>query len=150
MSNSKIFAIVLATCGVLGIVLIVSCAGVGFYAFRSANSSVGPEIDRLLAAIDSDTFAQTYDTDTTAEFRQETSRQQYDDIGKAVRIRLGRLKTKSLTSFNIRQLNAESYLDVAYSASFEKGKGTISAKMTKEAGEWKLVAFRVASPAFEQ
>src|SRR4051812_50108283 len=138
MSNSKIIAIVLGACGAFGIAVVAACAGLGLYAFSSANSSVGPEIDRLMAAIDSDTFDQTYETDTTPEFRKETSRVQYADIGKAVRNRLGKLKSKSLTTFNIRQLNAESNLDVDYRASFEKGNGTISAKMKKQGGQWKL------------
>src|SRR5437762_2979307 len=121
MSNSKIITIVLAACGGLGILMIAACAGVGYFAYTSANSSVGPEIDRLFAAIDSDTFAQTYETHTTAEFRKGTSKQQYADIGNAVRNRLGRLKTKSLESFSVRQLNAVSYSDVEYGASFERG-----------------------------
>jgi hypothetical protein len=55
MSNTKAIAIVIAVCGVFGIMLIGACAGIGFYAWKSANSTVGPEIDRLFAAIDNDT-----------------------------------------------------------------------------------------------
>jgi len=150
MSNTKIVALVLATCGAFGIVLIAACAGFGFYAFKSANGSVGPEIDRLFAAIDNDTFSETYETDTTPEFRSQSSKQQYADIGKAVKNRLGRLQSKRMSSFNIRQHNADSYVDVAYNASFEKGKGTIAAKMKKQGDQWKIVTLRVNSPAFEK
>jgi len=150
MSNTKIVMLVLAACGALGIALIGACAGLGFYAFKSANSTVGPEIDRLFAAIDNDTFAETYESDTAPEFRKQTSKEQYADIGKAVKNRLGPLKSKTMTGFNIRQHNADAYVDVAYNASFEKGKGTIAAKMKKQGGQWKIVTLRVNSPAFEK
>ena len=100
--------------------------------------------------MESDDFAETYDTDTAPEFRQQTSKQQYADIGMAVKNRLGRLKSKSMTAFNMRQFNADSYVDVTYNASFEKAKGTIAAKMKKQGNQWKVVSLRVNSPVFEK
>jgi hypothetical protein len=97
-----------------------------------------------------DTFAETYETDRAPEFCQQTSKQQYADIGKAVKNRLGRLQSKRMTSFNVRQHNADSYVDVAYNASFDKGEGTIAAKMKKQGDQWKIVTLRVNSPAFEK
>jgi len=150
MSNTKIIVLVLAACGAFGIIAVGACAGLGFYAFKAANSSVGPEIDRLFAAMETDNFGDTYETATAPEFRKQTSKEQYADIGKAVKNRLGPLKSKNMTGFNMRQFNADSYVDVAYKASFEKGKGTITAKMKKQGGEWKIVTLGVNSPVFEQ
>ncbi len=150
MSGSKLIAPIAVGCGVAGIALIAACGGLLYLGFKTANSSVGPEIDRLLAAIDDGTFPETYETATTQEFRAATSKDQYAQIGKAVSTRLGRLKSKSLKRFNMQQHNADSYVDVSYDAQFEKGTGQILAKMKRENGQMRLVNFRVNSPVFQQ
>jgi hypothetical protein len=150
MSTGKTIAIVGIGCGVVGVAMIVACGGLLYLGYKTANTSVGPEIDRLFAAIDDGTFAETYETATTQEFRAATSKAQYAEIGKAVSTRLGPMKSKSLKSFNMRQYNADSYVDVTYDAQFEKGNGQILAKMKREKGQLKLVNFRVNSPVFQQ
>jgi hypothetical protein len=150
MSSSKLIAPIAIGCGVFGVAVIAACGGLLYVGYKTAQKSVGPEIDRLFAAIDDGTFAETYETATTQEFRSATSREQYAQIGKAVSTRLGRLKSKSLKSVNMRQHNADSYVDVAYDAQFEKGPGQILAKMKREKDQWKLVNFRVNSPVFQQ
>ena len=150
MSTGKTIAIVGIGCGIIGVAMISACGGLLFLGFKTANSSVGPEIDRLFAAIDDGTFTETYETATTQEFRAATWKEQYADIGKAVSTRLGSMKSKSLKNFNMRQHNADSYVDVSYDAQFEKGSGQILAKMKRENGQLKLVNFRVNSPVFQQ
>src|SRR5262245_36862438 len=135
MSAGKIIAIVLAACGGLGVLMIALCAGGLYCGYKTANDSVAPEIDRLFAAVVDGTFADTYQTDTTQEFRSVTSEEQYADIGKAIATRLGRLKSKTLKGFNFRQMNADSLVDVTYNATFEKGSGTIVARMKKQEGQ---------------
>ena len=100
MSSSKLIAPIAVGCGVAGIAIIAACGGLLYLGYKTANTSVGPEIDRLFAAIDDGTFAETYETATSQEFRNATSKDQYAQIGKAVSTRLGRLKSKSLKSFN--------------------------------------------------
>ncbi len=68
------------------------------------------------------------------------------DIGR----RLGKLKSKSLQAFKMRQFNADAYIDASYNATFEKGSGTIIAQLKKEGSSWKFVTFRVNSPLIEQ
>ena len=150
MSTGKVIAIVGIGCGIVGFALIAACGSLFYLGYKTANTSVGPEIDRLFAAIDDGTFADSYETETTQEFRNATSKDQYADIGKAVSTRLGRLKSKSLKNFNMRQHNADSYVDVVYDAQFEKGTGQILAKMKREKGQLKLVNFRVNFPIFTQ
>ena len=150
MSTGKAVAIVLSIVGSLAVLLIAACGGLLYLGFQTANKSVAPEIDRLFSAMEDGTFADTYETHTTAEFRKITSKEQYADIGKAISARLGRLQSKSMKSFNMRTVNAESFADLAYSATFEKGSGTIAAKMKREEGKWKFVSFQVNSPVFQQ
>jgi rubrerythrin len=150
MSNSKVLGMVLGGCGCLTIIGLLSCGGLLFFGYRAATDSAGPQIDHLFAAIENGTFGDTYETDTTPELRAAASKQQYEEIGDAVATRLGRLKSKSLQSFNVQQHNAESLIDVKYNAEFENGKGTISAKLKREGDQWKFVSFHVNSPVFQQ
>lgn len=53
-----------------------------------------------------------------------------------------------MVQFNARQMNSQSYTDVAYNAVFEKGRGTIKARLQKVDGEWKFAGFHVDSPEF--
>lgn len=150
MSKGKVLALVVAICVTLGLVFIGACAGLLYMGLRTATASVEPTIGRLLAAIDNDTFADTYESETAAEFRKTTSKEKYEDIGKAIAARLGPLKSKSLNEFHMRQFNMNSFVDVSYKGTFEKGSGTINARLKKEGGDWKLVSLHVNSPVFEQ
>jgi predicted RNA-binding Zn-ribbon protein involved in translation (DUF1610 family) len=104
----------------------------------------------MFSAIENQTFPDTYETDTTQELRNAAIKQQYAALGDAVAVRLGALKSKSLQRFKMRQINADSYVDVTYNATFEKGDGTIIAKLKKQDGAWKFVTFHVSSTVFEQ
>jgi len=150
MSTGKVVATITAGCGCLAVVMVASCGGFLYFGYKTASDSVGPKFDRLFAAMADDTFADTYETDTTPEFQAATTKEQYADIGKAVVTQLGDLKSKSLKSFNMQQHNADSTIDVTYNARFEKGSGEIVAKLKKQDGDWKLVTFRVNSPLFQQ
>jgi len=153
MTTGKTVAIILILCAGAGILMIVSCAGLlylGYTRFENVDAEVSQRIDALFAAIENGTFPATYDTDLTQEFRDATSREQYADLGKSIGTRLGRLKTKSLQGFKVRQFNAASFVDVSYAATFEKGNGTITATLKKQGGKWKFAGFRVESPVFLQ
>ena len=150
MSTGKTVATITAGCGCLTIATVALCGGFLYLGYKTASDSAGPKIDRLFAAIEDDTFAETYETDTTPEFQATTSKEQYSDIGKSVATRLGRLHRKSLESFSMHEYNAEATVDVTYTARFEKGKGEIDVKLKKQDGAWKLAAFRVNSPLFQQ
>ena len=43
-----------------------------------------------------------------------------------------------MTQFNIRQFNADTFADVAYDASFEKGTGAVQVRFRKVDGDWRL------------
>src|SRR5262245_22805775 len=133
MSTGKVVAAIAAGFGCLTIIMDAACAGLLFTGYRAAQASAGPEIDRMFAAMEDGTFAETYESATTQEFRNVTSKDQYSDIGKAVSTRLGRLRSKSLKRFNMQQHNADSFIDVVYDAQFEQGGGQIIAKLKREA-----------------
>jgi RNA polymerase subunit RPABC4/transcription elongation factor Spt4 len=78
--------------------------------------------------------------------RQTTSKENYEQLGKSIKNRLGKLQSKILVSWNTRQFNAETTTTVVYAATFEKGPGTIEATYKLLDGQWRLVNFRVNSP----
>lgn len=148
MKARSIIALVVLLGGGLLVSVVVLCAGSLYFAFQAMDSSITPTIDELFVAIDSDKFVETYDTHTTPEFQQVASREQYAQIGQTIKTRLGKLKSKSMSRFNVQQRNATQTADVAYSGTFEKGTGTITAKLRKVGDQWQLVAFHVNSPEF--
>ncbi len=150
MANRKTITFIFAGCGGMGILLIGSCAGLLYYGYTSADSTASPRIDALFLAIENNTFANTYETETAKEFRDVTSKEQYAALGDAIGVRLGKLKSKSLQSFKVHQFNADSYIDVTYNAIFENGNGTIIAKLKKQGDDWRFMTVRVNSPVFEQ
>lgn len=150
MKTQSLIALVLVIAGGLFLSLIALCAGSLIFTFRTMDASISPMIDELFVAIDEDKFAETYDTRTTPELRKVASREQYVQIGQTIKTRLGKLKSKTMSRFNIQQRNAVQFADVAYNGTFENGNGTITARLKKVGDEWQLVAFHVNSPEFNK
>jgi len=150
MTKGTTIALIVGVIALGGIALIGLCGGVLYMGFKSADGTAAPQIDALFAASQNGTFAETYDTLTTQEFRDSTSKEDYAALGESFAVRLGALQSKSLTSFNMQTNNAGSFIDVKYDATFEKGAGTIEAKLKQENDGWKFLSFRVNSPLFKQ
>lgn len=150
MKTKTIVILIVSAGGALFIALIASCAGLLLFTFRNMDSTLSPTIDELFVAIDNETFAETYDTHTTAEFQQATTREQYAEIGRSIKTRLGSLKSKSLRQFNVRQLSGNRYADVVYNATFENGSGTVRGRLKKSGDRWLVVSFHVTSPEFQK
>jgi hypothetical protein len=148
-NKSKLLWIVFGGGGLI-IAAIASCAGFLFVSFRNTEAAISPRIDNLFAAIEHDAAGDSYLNDITPEFRSFTSEEQFKELAAAIRARLGLLKSKQMTSFSARQFNMTSYVDVAYSAVFEKGSGTITARLQKQNGKWMFAGFQVNSPIFQQ
>ena len=106
MAKGKTIAIILAACAGFGVLLIASCAGLLFVGFKNADSTVSPRIDAMFSAIENNTFADTYETETTLELRNAAT-EQYTALGDAIGVRLGKLISKSLQGFTMRQSNAD-------------------------------------------
>jgi hypothetical protein len=149
MSN-KPWLFVLLGCGGLTLLAMLGCGGLIFYTamnFKNFDKEVSPAVDKLFAAAASGEFGSTYEANTSLEFKQATSREQYDQLGATIEGRLGALKSKSLSKVFFSQQNASRFVDVNYNATFEKGSGTISARFQKDGERWLLVRLNVNSPA---
>ena len=150
MKTKTILLLLISACGALYIAAVASCAGYLFLTFRNMDATLSPTIDELFAAIDNDTFVETYDTCTSSELRRTVTREQYEELGHTIKTRLGSLKSKSLGQFKVRQFNADRYADAAYNANFENGSGTISGRFKKEGERWLVVSLHVNSPEFQK
>ncbi len=145
MSGGKIVLIVLAVLGVLFVLAIVACGGFGWWAVNMAKKAADAPVDAMFTAIDNGTFGDTYDTKTTASFRNTMSREEYVAMGEAIKENLGSLQSKTMTGFTGAQENAATFIDVTYDATFEKGTGTIRARLAQEGADMKFEEFTVTS-----
>lgn len=134
----------------MAVLMIAVLAAVLYYGYRNADATISPKIDSLFATIADGSFADGYEAETTQAFRDVTTEEQYAAIGKAIKLRLGELKSKSLQSVMMKQHNTTATIEVAYSAVFQKSTGTILATFEKQDNVWKIRAFRVNSPAFQK
>lgn len=150
MGTGKTIAIVLSVLGGCGFLAILACGGLLFMGFRNADTAVSPRVDAMFNAMETGTFADTYETHTTAELRNAASKEEYAALGRAIGLHLGALRSKSLRSAKTFHSNATSSIDVTYAATFERGSGTITAQLKQEGGEWKFESFRVSSPQLDQ
>jgi hypothetical protein len=149
MKSRTIILIVVAACVGVGVATIGCCGGLLYWGYKQADASISPQVDELFARMEDGTFADTYDTETTAAFRSQTTREQYADIGSAVKNRLGPLQSKSMRSYNA-QFNARPTIDATYAGKFAHGDGTIVVRYAQDGSQWKIEGLRVNSPLFTQ
>lgn len=145
MSGGKIVLIILAILGILFVLAIAACGGLAWWGVNQAKKMADAPVDAMFAAIDSGTFGDTYDTMTTSDFRSTMTREEYVAMGESIKENLGSLQSKTITGFNAAQENADAFIDVTYDAQFEKGTGTIKARMAQDGVNWKFQDFSVTS-----
>ncbi len=100
-------------------------------------------IDLLFAAVAKDNFASTYDSLTSPELRESTSRKDYEAYGLALQ-KCGKLVQKAMDGYRIRQ-SRHGTLDVSYLVNFENGQGVFVGRLTELNGEWKFDSFSIQS-----
>lgn len=150
MKTRTIVIGVVAACAVLALTAFASCAGLLYFSFRNMDASVSPVIDELFAAMEGDSFGSTYGKLMSEEYRQATTLEQHEAIGRTIHVRLGRLKSKSIRQFQIRGTPSGTYATVAYAATFEKGSCTISAQLKKVGEKWQIVGINANSSELQK
>lgn len=150
MQTKTIVIIALALCGLVAVTVAASCAGFMYFSFRDLNASVSPVIDEFFAEAEGESFGKAYDTLMADEYRASTTRKLHEQFGHTLRIRLGRLKTKSMQQFQMRSAPSGTYANVVYNATFEKGTGQISAQLKKVGDKWLIVGIRLNSSEMQK
>lgn len=145
-----------------GILLLGLCAGLLYVVYaspvyldlRTVRKTATPRVDAMLAAIEAGDCQSAYDVYASEELRETVPREHYAAFGDDVASRLGKLQSRSLNSFAVRDakrgpergFDGRPEIDVTYRALFEKGQGTIHARLTQTNGDWKFMTFWVDSP----
>jgi hypothetical protein len=151
MHRRTLVFLVIGALSATAVGMVALCSGGAYLAFRSisqTSTEASTAIDALFAAFSAHDQS-AYERLTDTSFQQATSKPQFDAIGKVINERLGALRSKTTTNCNVRSVNGQSYADVAYKANFEKGAGTITARLRKQSGVWRLVSFNVQSPVLQ-
>ncbi|HEX7380340.1 MAG TPA: zinc ribbon domain-containing protein [Pirellulales bacterium] len=149
-SGKYILILTFVGIGVLGVVMIASCAGLLFVGVRSAtaaNGEISTVVDELMQSAGNGSFSQTYQSATTAELRQKISAGDFANLGELIKTHLGTMRSKQLVRINMRQVNRRTFADVAYQATFDRGAATINATLQRQGGRWLFVGIRFDSPA---
>lgn len=136
--------------GSAGLVLLLACAGMlarTVQLGKRAAEGASDQIDEYLAAIDKNKFGAVYDYSVSKAYRRSATRDQRDAIGRTIASKLGSLKSKKMHSVYRGFGNGRSEITAVCDGEFEKGVGTISAKLVWEDGSWKFEEFRIQSPA---
>ncbi len=146
--RTKRVALVIGAIAITVALLLALSAWTLFASVRNVESTISAKIDSLFRTIDNNSFASAYGRELTPQLRTEVSMAQFVQLGDAISLRLGMLKSKTLKGCKLWQRNADTLFDVAYEAEFDKGRATIVARLKKEDGEWRFLSFRVDSPNF--
>ena len=136
-----------AEAGVFALLITASlCSGCGLGNATAAPTEVSQAIDSLLQNAAQGTWSATYETMTAPGFREKVSKEEYEKIGRLIHDRLGKLVSKSSTSFLIRNVNGVVTVQATYDAQFDLGKGTLRTTVLKTADGWRFLGFWIVSP----
>jgi ribosomal protein L40E len=149
--NSVVFWVLLIAGGAS--LLFVACAGLCGASVYFGTQSVGvasARVDEFFAANAQKRFAALYDTEVSTQYRTISSREKHIEFGEMIEKHLGPLKSKTMQNFHSGSFNGRSQVTVVYNATFEKGNGTIHAKLVWQGGGWKFEEVRVQSHLFDK
>lgn len=141
--------VTLCASGVL-LSLIAACGGFGLVKVSRLNGAISSETDRVIDTLNRGGLRTFYETETAPEFRSAVPLEAFEELGALVRTRLGFLKSKKATQFQVRTHNGAAFTTVAYAATFEKGAGAVTVIFKEETDDWRLAGFYVSSPEFQK
>jgi len=150
MQKSKLVLWIGLGFGSLVLLLLAACGGFLFMGLRvaSGDGEVARKVDELFREFAAGNFDKTYQSFTSPELRRVTSEAEFSKLGRLIQNRLGALRSKQVTSINIKQVNTIRMINVKYKAFFERGSGTVQVVFVKSLGDWQLNRLYVDSPEF--
>lgn len=128
--------------------LVAACGGLFYFGFRqvTGEGDVAVEVDRFFAEIAQGQAAEYYRNRASSELKNVTSEKDFASICETINERLGKLRSKTVSGFNMRNKNLTGYVDSVYDCQFERGKGVVKTSFKRENGQWLLLGFNVDSP----
>jgi hypothetical protein len=113
---------------------------------ESSLAEVSDRVDQLFRSIAAGEAEQIYESMCSTRFREVASLAKFQPVCERIQSRLGGLKSKSSTQFDMPYQAGNPVASGAYQATFEKGSGTILVTFEKIDGEWLLLRLNVNAP----
>ncbi len=119
-----------------------------YFGFRqvTGEGEVAVEVDRLFEEISQGRAAEFYRNSSSAELKRATSEQEFVDFSQKINEQLGKLQSKTVSNFSVRNQNLTNYVDAIYDCEFELGKASVKTRFKHENDQWLLHSFFVNSP----
>ncbi|MFT7643285.1 MAG: hypothetical protein ACI9G1_005050 [Pirellulaceae bacterium] len=149
MSNKKVVGGVIIAVVFMFLTSIAACGGLFYSIYQNTNNQFSPIVDEIFVAVADGEFDEIYENRTSPEFQQSVTNDHFAGICGQYQ-KLGPLKSKTMTSFNVNYNNGQQLADVSYSAEFAKGAATITTKFRQVEDEWKLVSIYIDSDYFTE
>jgi hypothetical protein len=133
---------------VAGVFLIAACGGLLYFGFQqvSGEGEVAVEVDRLFEDIAQGNAAEYYRSRSSNELKSAASEQEFVGLCQTIDERLGKLRSKTVSGFNVRNHNLTNYVDAVYTCQFERGKASVKSGFKHQNGQWLLQSFHIDSP----
>lgn len=113
---------------------------------ESSLAEVSDRVDQLFVSITAGEAEQIYESMCSPRFREVASLEKFQSLCERIQSRLGGVKSKSSTQFDMPYQAGDPVASVAYQATFDKGRGTMLATFEKIEGEWLLLRLNVNAP----
>jgi len=147
----RIWPLALGGCAVIAVLLLVACGGFLYLGYRqvSGDGDVSVEVDQLFAEIAQGRSAAYYRNHTSAEMRKAMSEGAFVDLCDMIHDRLGKLQSKTVSSFRMHSENLATIVEAIYAGKFDRGDATIQTRWKQQDGRWLLEGLFIQSPLFQ-
>jgi len=113
---------------------------------EAASATISGRVDELFRAISNGQVHQVYEKFTSPKFREVATVEQFTSICDRVNTRLGSLRSKESSIFDINPVNGTFIASATYKATFDHGSGTLFVVLQKVDDEWLLLRLNVNAP----
>lgn len=113
---------------------------------EGASSAISGRVDELFRAISNGEVQHVYDTFTSPKFRGVATVEQFASICSRVNTRLGSLRSKESSRFDLNPVDGTFVASATYKATFELDSGILFVVFQKVDDEWLLLRLNVNAP----
>ena len=128
--------------------MIAACGGLIYIGFRqvTGEGELAVEVDQLFEEIAQGQAAEFYRNRGSAELKRATSEEDFVNLSQRINDQLGKLQSKTVSGFSVRNQNLTNYVDAVYDCQFERGKASVKTRFKRENDQWFLHSIHVESP----
>lgn len=113
---------------------------------EAVSAAISARVDEIFKAIHEGQVQRVYESFTHPRFREVASLQQFAPLCDRVKTRLGPLRSKQASQFEINPIDGSLVASGSYHAVFEHGSGTVFVVFQKTDNNWLLLRLNVNAP----